>query len=81
MVKLQINMTTQIAEKIYKEVRGLRQETEFLKSAVLSILRDPEGEYKPAFVRRMLRIAAERPKKLYRFTTPENFVKHIRPAK
>lgn len=74
-------MTTQTAEKIYKEVRELRKETEFLKSAVLSILRDPEGEYKPAFVRRMLKLAAEKPKKLYRFSTPENFVQHIRSAK
>lgn len=74
-------MTTQTAEKIYKEVKELRKETEFLKSAVLSVLKDPEGEYKPSFVHKMLKLAAERPKKLYRFTTPENFIRHIRSTK
>lgn len=71
-------MTTQTAEKIYHEVKELRKETSFLKKAVISLLRDPEGEYKPAFVRRMLKLAAERPKKLHKFTTQENFVKNIR---
>ncbi|OGF49859.1 hypothetical protein A3G55_04120 [Candidatus Giovannonibacteria bacterium RIFCSPLOWO2_12_FULL_44_25] len=74
-------MTIQTAEKIYHEVKELRKETEFLKSAVLLVLRDPEGEYKPSFVRRILRLAAERPKKLYRFTAPENFIKHVRSIK
>ena len=74
-------MTAQTAEKIYREVKELRKETEFLKSAVLSVLRDSEGEYKSSFVRRILRLAAEKPKKLYRFTTPENFIKHVRSIK
>lgn len=74
-------MTTQTAEKIYREVKELRKETEFLKSAVLSALHDPEGEYKPSFVRKLLKQAIERPKKIYKFTTPENFIKHVRSAK
>lgn len=74
-------MTIQTAEKIYREVKELRKETEFLKSAVLSVLKDSEGEYKPAFVRRILKLAAGKPKQLYKFTTPENFIKHIRSAK
>lgn len=71
-------MTTQTAEKIYHEIKELRKETNFLKKAVVSLLRDSEGEYKPSFVRKMLRLAAEKQKKPHRFTTPENFVGHIR---
>ena len=70
-------MTTQTAEKIYREVKELRKETDFLKKAVISLLHDPEGEYKAPFVRKILKLAAEEPKKIYRFTTPENFIKHV----
>ncbi|MDP2669102.1 MAG: hypothetical protein Q8P07_04690 [bacterium] len=74
-------MITQTAEKIYREVKELRKETEFLKNAVLSIMKDPEGDYKPSFVGKILKRALENPKKIYKFTTPENFIRHIRSAK
>ena len=71
-------MTVGAAEKIYQEVKELRKETEFLKNVVLSVLGDPEGDYKPSFVRQILKMAAEKPKKLFEFKNAQDFIKHVR---
>ena len=39
-------MSTETAEKIYKEIRNLKEETKALKELIFLILKDPEGEYK-----------------------------------
>ena len=50
-------MSTQTAEKIYKEMKALRRETEALRELVFLIVKDPEGEYRDSFVRRILKKA------------------------
>lgn len=68
-------MNTQTAEKIYKEVKALKKETKILKELVFLILRDPEGEYKDSFIRRVLEKARSRPK--FTFTDKKGFIKQI----
>lgn len=48
-------MTTQTAEKIYKEVRALKQETRDLRDLVFLVLKDSEGEYRNSFIKRVLK--------------------------
>lgn len=55
-------MSTQTAEKIYKEVKALRKETEVLKELFFLFLKDPEGEYKDSFIKRILSRASSRPR-------------------
>lgn len=69
-------MTTQtIIRKIDKEVSTLRKDVEVVKGMLLAAYRDPEGEYKKGFVKKMLARAKARPK--YRFTTREEFLRHV----
>lgn len=68
-------MTTQTAEKIYKEVKALRQETKTLKELFFLILRDPEGEYKESFIRRVLKKSRSKPK--FAFVDKNTFLKQI----
>jgi len=69
-------MTTQtLVKKLNKEVSALRRDVEIVKNAVLTAYRDPEGEYKKSFIKKMLARVKEKPK--YRFTTREAFLKHI----
>lgn len=68
-------MTTQTAEKIYREVRQLRKETESLRGLVLAILHDPEGDYKPSFIRRVLR--NENKRTAFVFRDPRSFLKSL----
>lgn len=74
-------MTTQtLVRKLNKDVSTLRKDMEVVKNVLLSTYRDPEGEYKPAFVRKMLkRISSRGP--VYRFTTKEAFLRYVRSAK
>jgi hypothetical protein len=39
-------MSTETAEKIYKEIKNLKEETKALKELIFLILKDPEWEYK-----------------------------------
>jgi len=45
-------MSIQTAEKIYKEVKELRKETNALKELFFLILRDAEGEYRDSFIKK-----------------------------
>lgn len=73
-------MTTQtLVKKLNKEVSTLRRDMEIVKKAVFAGYRDPEGEYRPSFVKKMLKREKERP--IYRFTTKEAFLKHVRAGK
>lgn len=68
-------MTAQTAEKIYKEVKFLREETKTLKELIFLILQDREGEYREAFIKRILKKARSKPK--FIFTDKANFLKQI----
>ncbi|HDH31674.1 MAG TPA: hypothetical protein ENH26_02775 [Candidatus Wolfebacteria bacterium] len=68
-------MSTQTAEKIYKEVKALRKETKTLRELVFLILRDPEGEYKNLFIKRIL--AKSRSKPQFTFTNKKDLLKQI----
>jgi hypothetical protein len=58
-------------------VKELRKEVELLRSFVIGqVGKDPEGEYKPEFVRKMLKAAQEPP--VYEFKDADSFLKHIR---
>lgn len=74
-------MTTQtLIKKIDKEVSTLRKDMEAVKEMLLATYRDPEGEYQSAFVKKMLkRMTSKGP--VYRFTTKEEFLRHVRSAK
>ena len=68
-------MPTQTAEKIYKEVRALRQETKTLKELVFLILKDPEGEYKGSFIKKIAKKYRSEPQ--FVFTNKKDFLKQI----
>lgn len=65
-------MSTQTAEKIYKEVKAIRKETESLKELVYFLLRDSEGEYKASFVGRTGKQLLSKP--AYSFSTKKDFL-------
>jgi hypothetical protein len=68
-------MTTKTLEK---EVFKLKREVRLLRSAVIGIVgeRDPEGEYKPEFVRSVLKAIVEPAP--YTFTNSRDFLKRLR---
>ena len=67
-------MTTKMLEK---KTKKLEKEITLLRSFIIGYLgKDPEGEYKPEFVKSVLRAAAEKPK--YEFKDGDSFLKHIR---
>ena len=68
-------MPIQTAEKIYKEVKALRQETNTLKELFFLILKDYEGEYKNSFIKRVLRESNSKPQ--FIFTNKKKFIKQI----
>jgi len=58
-------------------VKDLKREVELLRSFVIGQTgRDPEGEYKPEFVRKILKATQEGP--AYEFKDGYSFLKHIR---
>jgi len=67
-------MTTKTLEK---KTRKLEREVELLRSFMIGQAgKDLEGEYNPAFVKKILKAAKEKPK--YEFKDAESFLKHIR---
>lgn len=58
---------------------ALTKEVKMLRSFAISIVgRDPEGEYRPEFVRKILRAANEKPQ--FRFSNAKEFLAQIRKA-
>lgn len=54
----------------------LKQEVASLRSLVISLIgKDKEGEYKPEFVREVLKTAQEKPG--YTFKTPKEFLTQL----
>ncbi len=68
-------MTAQTAEKIYKEVKKLKQETKTLKELVLLVIKDSEGEYKDSFVKKIIKKSRSKPE--FIFTGKSDFLKQI----
>ena len=68
-------MSTQIAEKIYKEVKSLRKETKSLKELVFLILKDYGGEYRDSFIKRVLKKSRSKPQ--FTFSNKKIFLKQI----
>lgn len=68
-------MSTQTAEKIYKEIKELKKETEGLKQLFFLVLRDPEGEYRDAFVKKILKNIRSKPQ--FTFIQKGEFLKQI----
>jgi len=61
-------------------VETLQRDMQSIKKVVFALPRDPEGEYRPSFVKKVLRrMNARGP--FYRFTTKETFLKHVRSSK
>jgi len=58
---------------------ALEKEVKMLRSFAISIVgKDPEGEYRPEFVRKILRTANERPQ--FRFSDAKSFLAEIKKA-
>ncbi len=57
-------MTVATAKKLEKEVKELKREMAVLKAAVLA--KDPEGEYRPEFVREIRRLTKKTPDRAYK---------------
>lgn len=55
-------MVAQTVEKIYKELKAIRGETNALKELFFLIVKDPEGEYRDAFVKRILKKTRSTPR-------------------
>lgn len=73
-------MTTEtLVRKLNNEVSTLRRDLETVKKILFAAYRDPEGEYRPSFVKKMLKREKGHP--MYRFTTKETFLKHVRASK
>jgi len=73
-------MTTQtLVRKLNKEVFILRKDIEDVKKVLFAASRDPEGEYRPVFIKKMLKRMSSRGP-VYRFTTKEAFLRHVRSA-
>lgn len=69
-------MTTQtLIKKLNKDVSVLRRDMEAVKKMLFAEYRDPEGEYRPSFIKKVLKREKEYP--IYRFATKEAFLKHI----
>lgn len=68
-------MSTQTAEKIYKEVKALRQETKTLKELFSLILNDTEGRYRDSFAKKILKKSRLKPE--FIFTNKSDFFKQI----
>ena len=57
----------------------LRQEITLLRSAVIGLIgEDPEGRYRPEFVREVFEDLKRKPTRV--FSTPEQFLKDVRKA-
>lgn len=68
-------MTT--LEKTRRTVERLEKEVKRLQSFVIGMAgKDPEGDYKPAFVKRVLKAAKEKP--IYIFKDSKSFLKQLK---
>ena len=72
--------TATLVKKLNKDVETLQKEVRYIKRMLVTPARDPEGEYRPSFVKKMLlREKSKGP--FYRFTDKESFLTHVRSRK
>ena len=65
------------AVKIKDELANLRGEVVLLRSAIISLLgEDQEGQYRPEFVKKILKAATEKPK--FAFNGSAEFLKQLK---
>ncbi|OGY96439.1 MAG: hypothetical protein A2122_03005 [Candidatus Liptonbacteria bacterium GWB1_49_6] len=64
-----------MVKKLNREVADLREDIAQIRETLSRFLRDPEGEYRPEFVRKMLQRAKGKP--TYRFTNRMAFLAHL----
>lgn len=70
-------MAYQTIEKLNTNVSRLQKEVEFLRSFVIGTIgKDSEGEYKPEFVKRILKANQEKQK--FAFKDEKTFLSQIR---
>lgn len=61
---------------IQSKLNQLQIELKLLRSFVIGIIgKDPEGEYRPEFVKKMLKITREKP--IHTFTSKKEFLAHL----
>lgn len=68
-------MLTQTEEKIYKELKEIREETKTLKDLIFLALRDSEGEYRSSFIKRISKKARSKPQ--FTFVSKSDFLKQL----
>lgn len=74
-------MSTQVViRKLNKDIVGLKGDVREIKTLLLSLIKDPEGEYKESFIKKMLTRAKSRGP-FYRFEDPRSFLKHVNSRK
>lgn len=70
-------MAQKIIEKLNREVSDLKKEVKILRSFLIgSLSKDKEGEYKPEFIKKILRLSKE--EGVLRFKNPEDFLKQVK---
>lgn len=67
--------TVTLMRKLSEQLENLHEEVSFLRDAFLGTLSDPEGNYQPDFVEKILN--SEKEPAQHSFTTPAAFLKHI----
>ena len=69
-------MTQATEEKLNNEIKNLKKEVEFIRSAFISAIgRDKEGVYNPKFVKEVFSAIKEKPKHI--FTDAKSFLKKL----
>lgn len=67
--------TATLVRKLNKRVETLQRDMRSIKKILFVPPRDPEGEYRPSFVKKIL--AREKEPAAYRFTTKEDFLRQL----
>lgn len=67
--------TATLVKKLNKKVETLQRDMRNIKKVVFAPISDPEGEYRPAFVKKILLREKESAK--YRFTTKKDFLRQL----
>lgn len=67
--------TATLVRKLNKQVETLQRDMQTIKKVVFAPISDPEGEYRPAFIKKIL--AREKEPATYRFTTKKDFLRQL----
>ena len=63
--------------KLNHEIKDMKHEIDMLRSFAISVMgKDPEGEYRPEFVREIMRASSEKP--AYTFRGKSSFLAELR---